>query len=80
MMKLAAASPQSTAIEPLPDEIDSASAKLVYFYLDRAGEATVSELSGALGMKKLGLYSVLGTLDGRGLVEHEGETYRPTDR
>lgn len=66
---------QSSTVDPLPDQLVSASAKLVYLYLDRAGSTTVSELAAALEMRKLGLYSVLGALADKGLVEYEGETY-----
>jgi predicted transcriptional regulator len=67
---------RQSPVDPLPDRLVSASAKLVYLYLARAGSATVSELSTALDMRKLSLYSVLGALADEDLVEHEGETYR----
>lgn len=64
-----------TAIGSLPNGIASASAKLVFLYLDRAGPTTISQLSTALDMRKLSLYAVLDSLAGKGLVESEGETY-----
>jgi predicted transcriptional regulator len=75
MTQLAAPATQSTTVDPLPSTIDSASAKLVYLYLDTVGPTTISELSAALDMRMLGLYSVLDTLAGDGLVDSEGETY-----
>jgi sugar-specific transcriptional regulator TrmB len=75
MTHLTARARQRT-VDPLPDRLTSASAKLVYLYLARAGPATVSELSTALDVRTLGLYGVLGVLADEGLVEHEGETYR----
>lgn len=69
------ASAQSTTVESLPDRITSASAKLVYLYLDSAGPTTISELSADLDMRKLSLYSVLDALAGKDLVDAEGETY-----
>ncbi|MFB6131258.1 MAG: helix-turn-helix domain-containing protein [Salinigranum sp.] len=59
----------------LPAEIESPSAKLVYFYLTTHGEATIGELQECLGMKKITLYSILGTLRKRGLVEGETDRY-----
>jgi DNA-binding MarR family transcriptional regulator len=64
-----------TAVDPLPDDLASASAKLVFLYLDRAGPTTISELSTDLDMRKLSLYAVLDSLAGKGLVDSEGETY-----
>jgi DNA-binding IclR family transcriptional regulator len=37
--------------------------------------ATVTELTETLDMKKLSLYSILGTLADEGLVERRDETY-----
>ncbi|WP_318570756.1 TrmB family transcriptional regulator [Salinigranum marinum] len=75
MTQLAAPTTQSTTVDPLPSAIDSASAKLVYLYLDTVGPTTITELSAALDMRMLGLYSVLDTLASDGLVDSEGETY-----
>jgi predicted transcriptional regulator len=58
----------TTTGEPLPTELDSPRAKLVYLYLRRA-EATVDDLQSALGVKKIALYSILRTLRERELVE-----------
>jgi DNA-binding MarR family transcriptional regulator len=75
MTQLAAPATQSSNVDPLPDQLVSASAKLVYLYLDRAGSTTISELAVALDMRKLSLYSVLDALAGKDLVERDGETY-----
>jgi DNA-binding IclR family transcriptional regulator len=73
--RLTAPETRPPSVDTLPEEIASASAKLVYLYLDHAGPATVSELSAALDMRKLSLYSVLGALAEEGLVDRDGETY-----
>ena len=66
---------QTTGRATLPAEIESSSAKLVYFFLSTHGEATISELQECLDMKKITLYSILGTLEKRGLVGQETERY-----
>ena len=66
---------QTSKRATLPAEIESASAKLVYFFLSTHGEATIGELQECLGMKKITLYSILGTLEKRGLVGQETERY-----
>jgi DNA-binding IclR family transcriptional regulator len=60
----------------VPSELDAASSKLVYLYLATKEGASITELSTSLGMRKLSLYSVLGSLAERDLVERSGETYR----
>ena len=67
-------SQQPTRME-LPAELDSPRAKLVYLYLQTHGQASLDELQVGLGMRKLSLYSILGTLSERGLVEGEAEQY-----
>lgn len=59
----------------IPAEIDSTGSKLVYLYLDTAGDATIDELQSALGMKQLALFPVLDTLSTEGLVTRDGERY-----
>ena len=59
----------------LPNELDSASSKLVYLYLRTAGGCTVDDLQSSLDMKKISLYPLLKTLSKQGLVDREGETY-----
>jgi len=60
----------------LPDTIESPNAKLVYFYVDVRGEATVSDLQSDLGLQKLSLFSVLDSLRGADLVERVGQRVR----
>ncbi|WP_435344275.1 MarR family transcriptional regulator [Haloarchaeobius sp. HRN-SO-5] len=63
------------AIEPLPERLSSPSAKLVYFYLDATGSATLDELQTTLRLQKISLLSVLRSLDDDGLVDRDGDTY-----
>ncbi|MGM0605908.1 MAG: helix-turn-helix domain-containing protein [Halobacteriota archaeon] len=60
---------------PVPAELCSARAKLVYLYLSTQGQATVSELQQGLAMRKLTLYGILRTLEERGLVTRDAERY-----
>lgn len=62
-------------MDPLPNEIESPRAKLVYLYLTTASGGTVGELQRALGLKKITLYSILRTLRDRGLVEKNVDGY-----
>lgn len=59
----------------VPADIDSVRAKLVYLALSRDAPATLAELADALGETRLALLSVLGTLEGRGLVARRSEGY-----
>lgn len=63
----------------VPKELRSPRGKLVYLYLESAGDATVSEMSEALRMRKLALYSVLRTLREDDLVTESDGQYAPTD-
>jgi len=63
--------------EPLPGELDSPCAKLVYLYLSTRGEASVERLRDELGLEKITLFSILDTLSSRGLVRKESGAYRP---
>lgn len=60
----------------VPSAVESPRAKLVYLYLGTDGASTVDTLATDLGMGKLALFSVLGTLANRGVVEAAGDTYR----
>jgi hypothetical protein len=67
-----------TAREPggmigIPDRIASPQAKLVYLYLHVRGTVTVDELGTALGLPKLALFSILGTLDEYDVVARDGD-------
>jgi DNA-binding HxlR family transcriptional regulator len=59
----------------LPKQLNSSGAKLVYFYLNRVGGATIEELQAALDLQQLTLYSLLQTLTNHGLVDQTGSTY-----
>jgi predicted transcriptional regulator len=60
----------------VPAELESPRAKLVYLFLSVRGESSVTELQTGLEMKKISLYSILGTLCERGLVHRDAERYR----
>lgn len=59
--------------KPLPSEIETPTAKLVYMALDADGPHTVDELSDRLDMQKLVLFRTLRTLESKGLVDANGE-------
>lgn len=62
----------------MPKGIESPQGKLLYLYLATAGECEVGELVDRLDVPRITAYSVLGTLEGRGVVEQVGaDTYRP---
>jgi predicted transcriptional regulator len=61
----------------LPDALDSTCAKLVYLSLATAGGATVEELQSCLDVSSMTLFSVLSTLEDRGLVADEDGVYYP---
>lgn len=73
----ATASARRPELVAIPERIESPNAKLVYLSLAITGRATAADLSERLGMQKLTLFSVLGTLEGRDLVESDGDAYRP---
>jgi hypothetical protein len=66
------------SVGPLPDEIESADAKLVYLALRVGDEHTVSDLSQMLQMKSIALYPIVRSLSEKGLVDRDGETLRCT--
>ena len=66
---------ETEGIAPLPDDLTSPEAKLVYLYIDAAGGATVDDLNETLAMKKMSILSVLNSLSGEGLVEKFGDEY-----
>lgn len=72
------ATPQTDRrFEPLPDDLESPRAKLVYFALSITGGASLAELHDALGVPKLTLLSVLDALVGRELVERTDDGFVP---
>jgi len=62
--------------DPLPAQLDSPVAKLVYLYLSAVGPASVEELSAVLRLRKLTVYPVLSHLSARGLLSRHGQLYR----
>ncbi len=64
-----------SAIEPVPDDLDSAQAKLVYIFLEATGGATVEELGETLALKKLSVLSILNTLSSAGFVDKRANEY-----
>ncbi|MFC6719438.1 MarR family transcriptional regulator [Natrialbaceae archaeon GCM10025810] len=60
---------------PLPDDLASPQAKLVYLAIDSVGEATVADLEQLLGLPKLTLLSVLASLSAKGLVRNTENAY-----
>jgi DNA-binding MarR family transcriptional regulator len=65
----------TSRIDPVPDDLESAQAKLVYLYLDVADGATIDELGEILAMKKINILSVLNSLSSAGYVERTESTY-----
>lgn len=64
---------ETTSIAPLPDELDSPRAKLVYLSIATTGGATLDELQTVLDLPKMTLYTIIRTLRERGLVHQDGE-------
>jgi hypothetical protein len=56
----------------VPSTIESPESRLVYVYLAVKREAAIDELADALGTRKLGLLTVLGTLEANDHVERDG--------
>lgn len=69
---------ESDAQSTIPEELNSASSKLVYLYIRLNEMPTLTEMSEELHMKKLTLYSVLETLQDNGLVDKTGDRYAHT--
>lgn len=69
---------EAKPVAPLPTELRSPRAKLVYLYLSTQNGATISELQNGLQMKKISLYSILKTLQKRGVVAKNADQYVPS--
>lgn len=67
-----AVTPESVTV---PNTVSSPRGKLVYLYLATHGAVTESELCEGLDMKRISLYSVLGTLRDADLVARDDERY-----
>lgn len=72
-MSLGRTAATTNSPKPLPGELETSTAKLVYMTLDADGPHTVEELSERLGMQKLVLFETLRTLESKGLVDANGE-------
>lgn len=66
-------------VESVPDDLDSAQAKLVYLYLATTGGSTVEDISRTLTMTKLSVLSLLNTLSSNDHVEKRKERYVVTE-
>lgn len=66
-------------IEPIPDDLDSAQAKLVYLCLAVTGGSTVEELREVLSLKKITILSLLDTLSTAGHVDTREGRYVVTE-
>lgn len=67
---------RETPLTPLPEQLDSHVAKLLYLYLYTVGPATPEELSAALRIRKISLYPLLRHLASCDIVSRDGRTYR----
>lgn len=59
----------------MPTDVESPRGKLVYLYLDTVDGASLEELVDGLDVQRITLYSVLKTLQERGLVDRDGDRY-----
>ena len=66
-----------SSVATVPEELESAQAKLVYLSLKTADGASVDELRSSVGLSKLTLHSILKTLGSRGIVREQDGTYYP---
>lgn len=62
-------------LDPIPSEIRSPEAKLVYLYVEATGAATADELCNTLSLKKMSVLSVLNSLSAQGLIEKDDGAY-----
>ena len=58
----------------VPDDIRSATAKLVYLYVHSVGRTTISELRTALNIKLLTVFGVISILSSQGHISRDGES------
>lgn len=64
--------------EPIPADLESERAKLVYLAVRTYAPVEVGELKETLGMPGLALLPILGTLARKGHVERNGRAYTPS--
>ncbi|MCL9813934.1 MarR family transcriptional regulator [Natranaeroarchaeum aerophilus] len=60
---------------PLPEEITSPRAKLVYLHIAISGDVSVRELEQTLRMSKLALFGVLDSLESGGFISQVDQRY-----
>lgn len=60
----------------LPDDLNSAEAKLVYLYVNAADEITIDELHEELNMNRMSLLTVLALLEKKGYIACDQAKYR----
>ena len=68
-----------TTEAPIPDDICSPRAKLVYLAVSTHSPVDVDELKSALGMSGLTLLPILAELTRKGHLTRSGGTYTPSD-
>lgn len=68
-----------TQLDPIPNDLESARAKLVYLTLQASDGATAQELGDFLSMKQINILSVLNSLSSSGYVEQSGSEYVVTN-
>jgi DNA-binding MarR family transcriptional regulator len=70
---------QMTQRVTVPSSIASPRGKLVFLYLATHGGVSVDQLQDSLDMTKLSLFSILQSLEKKGLVEQERGRYAVSD-
>ena len=63
----------------VPEDLESANAKLIYLYLRTCGNSTLEDLNADLNVPILSLCSLLKDLERRDLITRQGRFYRPTN-
>lgn len=63
----------------MPADVESPRGKLVYLYIDTVGGASLDELVDGLDVQRITLYSILKTLQERGLVTKDDDRYVTSD-
>jgi predicted ArsR family transcriptional regulator len=58
----------------IPDPIESPTAKLLYTYIATHGAMPAGEIADALDLSQLTIHSILGELEGHGVVSRTGDT------
>lgn len=63
----------------VPEELESARAKLVYVYLEIAGDASLEEMTDDLDIPAITLCRILHALDEKGIVGRAGGRFVPKE-